>query len=102
VPVLGPNTQIPVLGLMLLSKDFCEASIQRRSNGDVKKTVEDAFNAIVENAALIQSAMYDPQLSAISQAGVGKLASEIETLTVRIRTTLEEKVLLVELHDLLT
>jgi hypothetical protein len=98
---LDPMPKLEVLGLMVSSKDFCEASIQRRSNG-VKKTVEDAFNLIVENAAVVQSAMYDPQLSAISQMGVGKLVSEIEELTLRIRATLEEKVLLLELHDPLT
>ena len=50
----------------------------------MKKTVEDAINLIVENAAVVQSAMCDPQLSAMCQMGVGKLASEIEELTLRI------------------
>ena len=63
----------------------------------MKNTIEDALLVIAENAALIQSTMYDPQLGQVSQSGVGRLASEISVLSEQIRGTLDSSILLIEL-----
>jgi hypothetical protein len=63
----------------------------------VKKTIEDALQLITENAAIIQSAMYDPELDQANQTGLGRLASEIRMQSEQIRYTLDSNILLVEL-----
>jgi hypothetical protein len=65
----------------------------------VKQTIEDALLLITENAAIVQSIMYDPELGRTSQTGTGRLASEIQGLSERIRDTLEPRVLTLELID---
>ena len=63
----------------------------------MKKTVEDALHLISENAAIVQSAMYDPAMDQVSQSGVGRLASEIHVLSEQIRGSLDSSGLLTEL-----
>ena len=63
----------------------------------MKNTIEDALHVIAENAALVQSAMYDPQIGQVGQSGVGRLASEISVLCEQIRGTLDSSILLLEL-----
>ena len=66
----------------------------------MKNTMEDALHVIAENAALIQSTMYDPQFGQVSQSGVGRLASEISVLSEQIRGRLDSSILLIVLSGI--